>query len=125
MTTTWIRKLLDEVTVHWSPPTRDGLGGYSSWPEPSQINARWEYNVGSYGPTINHTSIGTTEVARTSVWLDIEIVTDSYLWKGQLIDLESGATPETVSGAKRVVSVRNIRAIPTKNYLYKAFLDES
>lgn len=124
MTTAWVRKLLDEPTVCWGPPVRDGIGGYSSWPVPSQLNGRWEYNVGSSGPRVTYKSIGgAVIIARTSVWLDDEIEIGSYLWKGSLSSLDSADTPETVS-ARQVVAVRNIRSIVTQDYLYKTFLDE-
>jgi hypothetical protein len=125
MTTDWIIKLLDEPTVVWSPPPRDGTGGYSSWPNPVQLKGRWQFSVTSYGPKVSYGADGAVKPARTSVWLDHEIGVGSYLWKGSLSSLSSGATPETLSDAKQVIAVRNIRSIVTTDYLYKAFLDET
>lgn len=124
MTKAWIKRLLDEPTVFWGPPIRDGAGGYSSWPVPSQIYGRWEYNIDRNGPTITYSQNGTTIVARTSVWIDSEVTPGSYLYKGELSALPDGSTPETVEEAYQVVAVKNVRAIDTKDYLYKAYLDE-
>ena len=125
MTKAWISRLLDEPTVIWGPPVRDGAGGYSSWPAPFLANGRWEYNIDRSGPTISYSQNGTTIVARTSVWLDTEVIPGYYLLKGDLSSFPVDATPETVTGAHQVVSIKNVRAIDTTDYLYKAYLDES
>ena len=77
-TTNWILKLLDEPTVIWLPPQRDGKGGYSSWPSPFQVNGRWQFGIGSHGPKLRYEANGAIRVARTSVWLEQEIVVGSY-----------------------------------------------
>jgi len=121
MTKAWISRLLDESTVIWGAPVRDGAGGYSSWPVPFLALGRWEYNIYRSGPTISYSPIGATTVAKTSVWLDTEVFPGYYLFKGELTE---GSTPETVTGAYQVVAIKNVRAIDTDDYLYKAYLDE-
>lgn len=125
MTTAWIEKMLDEPTVVWGPPVRDGAGGYSSWPASSQIQGRWQYGVGTAGPRVEYRADGAIKVSRSCVWLDGAVEVGSYLWKGSLTSLPGGATPETLGDAKQVVAVKNVRSVVTADYLYKAFLDES
>lgn len=120
----WTDKLLDEPTVVWAPPTQDGLGGLT-WGSPTETLGRWQYTVnpgGAAGPDIRYTPDGTTSPARTVVWLKVEPELDSYLFKGELTDLPPSY--EVVEIASQVIAVKNVRSIPTQNYLYMVYLDE-
>jgi len=133
--TYWVNRLLDEDAVYWKPPIRDGLGGYSKWRYPEQIRSRWQY---SKGPKIEYDTAGGSVIsARTLVWIDREIEIGSYLYKGKIEDLQTIFHPdpdfdvdyletdEVYELASQVVSVENVRSIPSKNYLYKVYLDET
>jgi hypothetical protein len=124
MTTGWALNLLDEHTVVWGPPIRDGAGGYSSWPTPSQIQGRWQYGVGSSGPRVEYRFDGSIRIARTCVWTESSIELGSYLWKGSLTTISGSDTPETLQDARQVVAIKNVRSLVTDDYLYKAYLDE-
>lgn len=128
---TWMSHLIDEPAVLWTPPIRDGLGGYT-WELPSEVLSRWQYGLGLQdGPKVRYLAEGSTEVARTVVWLETLVEPGSYLYKGTLLDLKN-ELPETDSNqdemifdlAAQVVSVVNIRSVNGNYYLYKAFLDE-
>lgn len=131
--TYWTKRLLDEEAVYWEPPIRDGLGGYSKWRYPEQIRSRWEYS----GPRIDYSVGGSVISARTTVWIDREIEIGSYLYKGTINDLQTVFRPdpdfieeyletdEIYEFASQVVSVENVRSIPSKKYLYEVHLDET
>ena len=118
----WIDKLLDEPTVYWESVIRDGLGGYSGVSTPVQLVGRWEYSVSTTGPNVSYATGGAVLTDRISVWLDSQVVPQSYLWKGRLSDItDLLVLPDD---AVQVVAVENVRSIPTTRYLYKAYLDE-
>lgn len=136
--TYWINRLLDEVTVLWQPPVSDGLGGYKEWFYPEEISSKWQYSTGkASGPHISYNQGGSVVSASTSVWIDREIEIGSYLYKGKIDDLQTIFNPgpdfsfepsdldSMFEIAAQVVSVVNVRSIPSKNYLYKAYLDET
>jgi hypothetical protein len=116
----WTDRFLDEPTVWWTPPERDGLGGYV-WSSPTEIMARWQFSVGRVGASLEYLQEGGVSPFRTSVWTSISVELGSYLWKG----LASEVGPiEIESIARQVVAVSEVRSIPTHNYLYKVYLDE-
>jgi len=117
----WTDRLLDEPTVSWPPPVRDGLGGYT-WLNPVQLMGRWQFSTGKAGPVVEYQASGALIDSSTSVWLEAAVDTGSYLWKGLVEDVPRDAIP---GGALQVVSVSYVRSIPTRNYLYKVYLDES
>lgn len=129
----WTNRLLDEFAVYWRPPVNDGLGGYSKWYYPVEIKSRWQYS----GPYISYDPNGSVISAKTSVWTDRELEIGSYLYKGKIDDLQTIFKPnpdfdvdmletdEIYEFASQVISVENTRSIPSKNYLYKAYLDET
>jgi hypothetical protein len=135
--TYWTNRLLDEVAVHWRPPVHDGLGGYSKWFYPEQLMSRWQYSTGTSGPYINYNAEGSVISARTSVWVDKDIEIGSYLYKGSIEALQTIFNPDPDFSledtdldlmyelASQVVSLEKVSSIPSKNYLYKAYLDET
>lgn len=128
--------LLDETTVYWDPPIRDGLGGYS-WNYPSEILGKWQYSVGgNRGPTLRFLSDGSEVVSRTSVWVDSLVKLGGYLWKGSLEELQTIFTPnpsfiydkKTSSDiyelAAQITSIQKITSNAGKdNIVLKAYLD--
>lgn len=117
----WYSKYLDEPTVIWAPPIRDGLGGYT-WLLPSSMLGRWQYSHGAVGPTVKYFPEGSEVVARTSVWLGSWIAVGSYLWKGSMDDAPTDGIEATAS---QVIAVKNVRSIPTSNVVYRCYLDET
>lgn len=114
----WTKKFLDEETVVWNPPTRDGVGGYV-WGVPFQVYSRWQFSSGNRAPTIVYSPQGTEILRIICVWLEQEVELGSYLWKGLLTDAPNPAD------AFQVRLLSKIRSIPTSNYLYKAYLNET
>lgn len=115
-------RLIDTPTVSWSPPINDGLGG-DTWKPPTEILGKWQYSVGSTGPTLRVLENGSVITARTSVWVLEEVKLGSYLWEGTLESLEPKY--DVYSLASRVVSLKTVKSVSSNFYLYKVYLDES
>lgn len=127
--TTWFTSMLDENAVYWSPPIRDGFGGYS-WEYPIEIKSRWRIDS-----TVVYATDGSQVAARSSVWVDHDVLIGGYMWKGTIEDLatifdpappfsvEDLTTEQIYSIAAQIVSLSKVRSIPSKTTkLTKAFL---
>lgn len=125
----WPTNLLDEVSVYWEPPTRDGLGGYT-WKYPIEIATRWQYS-----PAVTYAPNGAEVPARASVWVDTDVKVGSYLWQGKIKEVQSIFKPIPVFDnlkefedelrdlAYQVVTMHFVRSIYSKdNLLRRAFL---
>jgi hypothetical protein len=118
----WVLDLLDEPTVFWPPPSRDGYGGVSVWEIPVQINGRWQYSIGAFGDTIEYNRDTSTIHGKTSVWLDTSIPVGSWLWKGLISEIPPPGTPQEVVGVAQVISVKRVRSLVDNEYLNKVYL---
>lgn len=115
-------RLLTEQTVFWIPPVSDGLGG-DTWAVPKQIMGRWQYSIGSAGPTLRYIDSGTVISNRTSVWVSEAVEVGSYLWKGEVDSLPKEY--DAYKLASKVVAIANVRAVYSEKYLFKVYLEES
>jgi hypothetical protein len=121
----WPTNLLDEISVYWEPPVRDGLGGYT-WNYPIEIKSRWQYS-----PAIAYAPNGAEVPARASVWVSTDIKVGSYLWKGIIKEVSTIFNPvpafdnleefenELREIAYQVVTMNFVRSIYNKNNLLR------
>lgn len=104
--------IMFQVATYWAPATPNGYGG-GTFPEPVQINCRWEFETGlttdGEGSEIQSTAV---------VYPDQEVAEDGWLYLG----VSAEADPHDEEGA---YIIRKFRMIPDQlNELheYKATL---
>ena len=125
----WPTNLLDEISVYWEPPVRDGLGGYA-WNYPIEIKSRWQY-----APAVTYAPNGAEVPARASVWVNTDVKIGSYLWQGVIKEVDSIFNPVPVFDnleafedelraiAYQVVTMHFVRSVYNKgNLLRRAYL---
>jgi len=106
----WYSDLLRETATYWSPPSRDGYGGYV-WSSPSTILSKWE-EVSN----LIYASDGSHIVSSTVVYLSIDVVIGGYLYAGSTLL----SPPEA---ARQIISIDTIKSLREQTIIcYKAFL---
>lgn len=75
----------------------DGYGSYS-FASPVEINCRWEDKL-----DIVRNAAGVEVVSTSRVFVDREILTDSFMYLGLLSEV-TGQNPQSITGAFQVIS---------------------
>lgn len=100
MMTSWVSRSLDQRSVYWKPPKRDGFGGYI-WTPPFEIASRWEDRYSNVFDVS-----GVEVVSRAVVWVDEELEVGGYLWLGALVSTSNDYSPPIDSVPREYKSIQ-------------------
>ena len=83
-----LTRMLRQSAVYWGPPVDDGDGSFT-WPEPEEINCRWEDVEGAVKDPMTHDVFNDS-----TVYVDRDVEVNGYLYLGSLSDV-SGIDPDS------------------------------
>jgi len=107
----WYVNLLREQVTYWTPPTRDGYGGYT-WGSSTALLGKWED-----GESLIYAIDGSYTVSSTKVWIGIKLEEGGYLFNG------ASVASEPPAGAKQIMSMDSIVSLAGSGVVYyKVFL---
>jgi len=106
----WYSELLRETATYWTPPLRDGSGGYI-WSAPFTMLSKWEAVS-----NLVYASDGSHIVSGTVVYLSSVIEPGGYLYEGS-------ALLSPPDEARQIISIDTVKSLREQTIIcYKAFL---
>jgi len=105
-------KYLHQTCTYWVPSTL-GADGSKNFATPVAIKCRWEERT-----EIVKKSLGVEVISHATVYLKQDVEEEGYLYLGT----STTADPQTVNGAKEIISFSKFGDIQAKNFVRKCWL---
>lgn len=113
-----ISRMRKQKVCYWEPVTPDGRGGFSSFEEFIEIDARWDKTVERFT-----NDDGEEDICNAIAYVDRELVTNGFLFLGTSEELPDEITdPQLISGVYQIKSVGKIPNMKATEFLYPVYL---
>ena len=113
-----ITRLCNQTAVYWGNPKNDGAGYYTFDP-PREIQCRWQD-----GHETVKDSKGREIVSVACIFVLEDLIEESYLWLGSLVDLDSDQYdhPHDLEGSYIIKKLMKSPSIKADSFVRKVYI---
>lgn len=106
-----INRMRRQTGLYWGPPSPDGNGGFA-FPDPVEIDCRWEELYGLSQDPVSH-----VEIPSATVYVDRDVEVNGYLLLGDLESGQEGTDPQDLPEARLIKGFRKIPNLRATEFL--------